>query len=689
MSERRIRIGNQTAFSALTPTQPFEYAVGNGFDAFEWFPDKKESGAGWEESDLDAETRRHIRNTALEHDIRLSVHAPWQVNPLQPEAWERLFEALEFARDIGASLLNIHLYADGGMASYVESIVPLMKRLPQVGIKLSIENTPFTAPDDFNELFRKLRNLGSTDAAYVGMCLDIGHANLCEATRNDYIKFIDLLDPKVPIIHIHMHENYGDCDSHLPLFTGPAGKDALGIEGLTERLKRRGFSGCIILEQWPQPPTLLNAARNRLRLMLGDGGAGGILSQRADFANKIAEADQRYQSWREKLGWIHDLLTDDKFDLNIDQLTCLAIYLRFIGTGEVSSGEDGGHYRPSHHARMARRIHDRLSKITTSDNVFIIRKIFPWLPSYNSAFTRAEPLTRIRDIAHRNDIPKELKREIKHTLQNKLHRCVCPEDLAISAALLERITAPDADYPPAFVEEFKRFHEELKEFFNARSLEEQLEVIAKKGNAQGVVLIRAFLEAKEMADTPEEQLTTFERLTRLRSHFEEGIERNTSAEAQHLLLADIRLEDFSFVLLSQLINHFEVSEDGMPWLPALYALALTVENLRLSGFDAMECQALESELDFWRQRFEPRDIQELIRLKATLDRCGRLAEVYCDKILALFPEKVERLGRALGVAEHAIKGFCEADIRSHLIFQLSKLVALFLKSIRTHAALSP
>ncbi|MCK4727584.1 MAG: hypothetical protein KAT27_01545, partial [Desulfobacterales bacterium] len=90
-----------------------------------------------------------------------------------------------------------------------------------------------------------------------------------------------------------------------------------------------------------------------------------------------------------------------------------------------------------------------------------------------------------------------------------------------------------------------------------------------------------------------------------------------------------------------------------------------------------------------RQRFEPRDTQELIRLKATLDRCGRLAEAYCDKILALFPEKVERLGRALGVAEHAIKSFCEADIRSHLIFQLSKLVALFLKSIRTDAALAP
>ncbi len=55
--------------------------------------------------------------------------------------------------------------------------------------------------------------------------------------------------------------------------------------------------------------------------------------------------------------------------------------------------------------------------------------------SATSSFTRKEPLTRIRDIAHRNDIPKELKKEIKNTLQNKLHRCAGLEDLATSAAL--------------------------------------------------------------------------------------------------------------------------------------------------------------------------------------------------------------------------------------------------------------
>ncbi|MBN1842730.1 MAG: TIM barrel protein [Deltaproteobacteria bacterium] len=680
-----IRIGNQSAFSASTVTQPFEYAVANGFDAFEWFPDKKESGEGWEESDLDAETRHYVKDTALKHDIRLSVHAPWQANPLRQEDRQALLKSIEFANDISASLLNIHLYTDEGIASYVQAITPLIEDLAKLGIELSIENMPVTGPEDFNELFAQLAKLVLTDAARVGMCLDIGHANLCEATRNDYIRFIDLLDPRIPIIHIHMHENYGDYDSHLPLFAGPAGKDASGIMAVIGRMRKRRFSGSIILEQWPQPPSLLIEARDRLREIIGDGGRKVI--GRDHFADRIAEANQRCRSWRDRLAWIGDCLADSKSDLRTEQLVYLATYLRFIGTGQIPSGEDGKHYRPSHHAKTARRIHDRLAQITTAENVFIIRKIYPWLPSYDNAFTGSEPLTRIRDIAHRNDIPKELKQEIKHTLQNKLHRCAGPEDLATSEGLLLRITAAGADYSPSFVEAFMRFHEDLKEFFNARSLDEQLVALSQKSRAWQADLIREFLDAKEKAVSPEELEAAFELMTRLRSQLKDRLKGNTSAEAQDLQLADIRLEDFSFVLLSRVINHLDGLKDKLPWLPALHLLALTIENLRLSGFDANECQAIEAELAAWSQGFDPRDRIHLIRLKATIDRCRRLAEVYCKKILSMFSDKVERLGRALGVAEEAIKAFCEADIRNHLVFQLSKLVGPLLGSIRTIAAL--
>jgi sugar phosphate isomerase/epimerase len=263
----RIRIGNQTSFASPSVTAPFEYAVLQGFDAFEWFPDKKESGAGWAIEDMSRRTRDDIKKTALDHDMCLSVHAPWEANPLHPSAKENLFRQAAFAEEIGASLMNIHLYVEQGIEAYLDAISALSARLKDDGIGLSLENTIYTSPSHFNDLFGRLRR--SERYAHVGMCFDVGHANLFETTRNDYLRFMDLLDPHVPIIHVHLHENYGDSDSHLTVFTGPSGKDPSGVVGVMKRLKKRHFSGSIILEQWPDPPSLLKDARDRLFEIMG------------------------------------------------------------------------------------------------------------------------------------------------------------------------------------------------------------------------------------------------------------------------------------------------------------------------------------------------------------------------------------------------------------------------------------
>jgi len=269
MSEQyRFWIGNQTAVAAAALMQPFDYAVQNGFEAFEWFPDKKASGGGWDESNLDKPARDYIRETARQRGIRLSVHARWQANPLRPENYPLLIKDLELAEDLGAVLLNIHLYTEEGIEAYARAIAPLVKLLAQTGLRLSIENTPLTTPEHFNHLFVVLRALDSVPADHVGMCLDLGHANLCGPTHNNFLKYFDELDADLPINHLHFHENYGDYDSHLPLFTGPAAKDSSAVSELMQRLKERGYSGSIILEQWPQPAWLLNQARDRLMACL-------------------------------------------------------------------------------------------------------------------------------------------------------------------------------------------------------------------------------------------------------------------------------------------------------------------------------------------------------------------------------------------------------------------------------------
>src|SRR5262249_39570971 len=123
---RTIRIGNQTAVSSAERMAPFEFALRHGFDAFEWFADKKwnpdGSTAGWDESDMDPSTRVWIRDTGRAHDVLFTVHAPWQANPLHEDGGPALLRSIDFARDIGAVLVNLHLYMDEGVTGYVRAL---------------------------------------------------------------------------------------------------------------------------------------------------------------------------------------------------------------------------------------------------------------------------------------------------------------------------------------------------------------------------------------------------------------------------------------------------------------------------------------------------------------------------------------------------------------------------------------
>ncbi|MGB8294642.1 MAG: sugar phosphate isomerase/epimerase family protein [Polyangia bacterium] len=262
----RIHIGNQTAFFAA-PLQPFAFAVEQGFDAFEFFPEGSTDGPSWSTADVRPEMRDFIREQAKRFDIRLSVHASLTADPRTPAGLRVLARDVAFAREIGAHVINLHL-ASADPEGFGRAALFLAAPLQAAGLQLSLENTIATAPEDINELFVQMRARDRARAFAIGLCLDIGHANLHASTRNDFLAYVDRLSPRVPIVHVHAHENRGDTDSHMTLFTGPAGQNTSGIEGLVHRLLQRGYSGSIIFEQWPYPSSLLSTARDRLRAII-------------------------------------------------------------------------------------------------------------------------------------------------------------------------------------------------------------------------------------------------------------------------------------------------------------------------------------------------------------------------------------------------------------------------------------
>jgi sugar phosphate isomerase/epimerase len=177
--------------------------------------------------------------------------------------------SIEFGHEIGAKVVNFHLFAAHATRRYAEAMIPLLIEAEKAGLILTLENTPEIGPDYVNAIFGVLGTMPeATDR--VGMCFDMGHANLHLATRHRFVDYVDLLGDHVPILHWHAHENWGDRDSHLTLFSGPSNKDDRGLRALIRRLLHRGFDGAIILEQWPSPPEMLIHARSRLRTLIAE-----------------------------------------------------------------------------------------------------------------------------------------------------------------------------------------------------------------------------------------------------------------------------------------------------------------------------------------------------------------------------------------------------------------------------------
>ncbi|XP_031475207.1 phosphoglucan, water dikinase, chloroplastic isoform X1 [Nymphaea colorata] len=443
-------------------------------------------------------------------------------------------------------------------------------------------------------------------------------------------------------------------------------------------------------------------------------------------ALKLVEGDKVSRNWRRKLEVVRELLVgDSKRSDRLEAIIYSAIYLKWINTGQIPCFEDGGHHRPNRHAEISRLIFRELerftyAKDTTPEEMLLIRKVHSCLPSFKSEFTASVPLTRIRDIAHRNDIPHSLKQEIKHTIQNKLHRNAGPEDLIATEAMLARITKTPGEYSEGFIEQFKIFHRELKDFFNAGSLAEQLESIQPSLDGQSLKALTVFLESKKNLDIFDESgdtlkdnvdllMQTLHSLTELRMVLFKGLEsglRNDASDTaiamrQQWRLCEINLEDYSFVLLSRLLNALETVGGSSllaqnvdlknvgSWNYPLEALMIGIHQIGLSGWQPRECRAIEDELLAWKEKglSESEGNEDgkkiwALRIKATLDRARRLTESYTEILLQLLPDKVQKLGNALGIPEDSIKTYTEAEIRAGVIFQVSKMCSFLLKALR-------
>jgi len=461
--------------------------------------------------------------------------------------------------------------------------------------------------------------------------------------------------------------------------------------------------------------------------------------------NKLLEGNNRARTWKEKLELVNSLILNDivvkkassnntknsdqpnsinndnqnnKQILDMSSLSMISVYLFFLNNGQLKCAEDGTHFRPNHHANLAFSIYSFLLKNLDDSNSILIRSIFRNIPSFSDQYLAIVPLTRIRDIAHRNDIPQDLKQEIKHKLQNKLHRSASPDDLKTCEYLIDKIK--NENYSQDFKKEFFIFYDELKEFFNALGVEKsliRLKDIYKDSSAEKLIQrINNFLNLKNQINFCNQYeknqkfidllySTTFLRqeIDTILSREIDKIGSNLEINKTLLQLAstcDIELENYIFSTLSSFLNiiYENFTKNGKNVQLDEYHEKLffdlskiCLRNLSISKVFKDETKYLEEDLEYFifDKNIKLSKSVKLLRIKAVFERCLNLCYNLNNLILDCFDQVSIDIGKNMNINNESIKVYGEAFIRNHTIFQFSKIVSIVLNQIREELNLSP
>jgi len=162
------------------------------------------------------------------------------------EGWiEEAKIIIDTADKLGLPLLNFHANAPGmyGVSekfekiildNWVESLIQLSEYANKKMVSIMLENMPpsgICRPKDFDYLLKHVPNLM--------LHFDIGHAFM--AGGMDYVKKFFDFDKK--IAHIHVHDNNGLLDEHLPL-----GKGKINFKIVAKILKKINYNRTVTFE---------------------------------------------------------------------------------------------------------------------------------------------------------------------------------------------------------------------------------------------------------------------------------------------------------------------------------------------------------------------------------------------------------------------------------------------------------
>lgn len=212
------------------------------------------------------EIEKEFEDISPSYDIQFSAHAPLSdinigsLNPRTREASIReVINGLKAAHRMGFDTYTFHpgfwsplgLLAEEEVKEAVKESVGRIDRVARErDIQVAMENMPdshFTMCENLSELLSYLED------TEIGVCFDIGHAHVSNTLE-------EFLESPSEFMNIHLHDNLGEQDDHLPI-----GDGAIDFEGLLSRLN--GYGGKLVIESRTFNDAVLS--KDRLDQLLG------------------------------------------------------------------------------------------------------------------------------------------------------------------------------------------------------------------------------------------------------------------------------------------------------------------------------------------------------------------------------------------------------------------------------------
>ncbi|NPE28366.1 sugar phosphate isomerase/epimerase [Methanococcoides sp. SA1] len=204
-------------------------------DPFEWVYELEDIGyTGWEivqegSQCINSENLHKVKEVMETTNLHLTMHLPFSdmnLAGLNPGIHGEVLRQMKHYLSLGSDIVELAVVHPGYLSPYggkiperawdmnISSIQELCDTADEYGISIAVENMPNFPMIFGREPDEMLRMISEIDRDNVGMTLDVGHANTSAMVE----RFLDECINE--IIHVHIHDNMGKRDEHLPPGSG-------------------------------------------------------------------------------------------------------------------------------------------------------------------------------------------------------------------------------------------------------------------------------------------------------------------------------------------------------------------------------------------------------------------------------------------------------------------------------------